>query len=79
MRPSALLFTLLALFAEPRVGKTQAKRLEEAVMAIFSGGRCSSRSSRHAVFSPLVADPADAAVMPPLSRWSSHMHTALNL
>ena len=64
MRPVALLFTLLALFAEPRVGKAQANRLEEAGTTAFSGGRRSSRCSKHAVFSPLMAEPADAAVMP---------------
>ena len=29
MTPAVLLFTLLTLFAEPRVGKAQTKRLEE--------------------------------------------------
>ena len=42
--PIVLLFTLCSLFAEPRVGKAQAKRLEEDAR--------SHRNRRHSLFSP---------------------------
>ena len=46
--PTVLLFILLALFAEPRVGKVQAKRLEEDTR--------SCRNRRHVY--PLLVDAA---------------------
>ena len=54
-----------------------------AAIAVFSPSWRINYSSRHAVFSPLMVDPMDtAAVMsskiPPLSRWSSQMHTTHN-
>ena len=79
--PDVLLFTLSTLYAEFRVGRVRARRLEEdrrslrncrhvysllagaAAIPVFSPGWRSSRSSKHAIFSPLVADPADTAMM----------------
>ena len=54
-----------------------------AAIAVFSPSWHINYSSRHAVFSPLMVDAMDtAAVMsskiPPLSRWSSQMHTTHN-
>lgn len=86
MMPAVLLFTLGPLFVEPRVGKVQArgwKKMRRAAGAadrLSSPGWYSSRSNRHTIFSALMAQPTDlgrdTAVMPPLSRWSSHIPTA---
>ena len=79
-----ILFTLSTLFAEPRVGEAQAKRLEDDLRICRKCRHiyfllATATAAEYAVFSPLVADPTDsqdAAVMLPLSRWSSHIPTA---
>ena len=65
--------SLCALFDEPMAGKAQAGKLEE--------NSRSERNCRHAVFSPLVVDPADTDIMQPqhshkvTPRWSLYVLT----
>ena len=65
-----LMFELCALFAEPMEGKAQAKRLGEnsrsrrncrGVYSLLA--RAAALAAETLTFSPLLADPADTAVM----------------
>ena len=71
--------------ADPnRVSEPAAQGVDGEMVAISSSDSgdesdsSSYSSSRHAVFSPLVVDPVDAAIMRPqgLFRWCSYMRTA---
>lgn len=80
--PTILLFTLCTVFAEPRLGKVQAKRLEEDAKSCTKCRYVYSFLADAAAVpqcSPLMVDPTDratmAAVMLLLSQRSSHMRT----
>ena len=67
--------SLCALFVEPTVGKKLGKKMWGAIGTadtfIFCGWQNSCNSSKHAVVSPLVVDPAGAAITQP-----PHHHAA---